>query len=87
MTGPQGTRAMDTLQYTMIIEPARDKKGAYFCAFFPDLPGCTTMGATMDELRENAVEAVAGHIEALKRLGKPVPQPNVWATTVNIKAS
>lgn len=75
------------LQYAMIIEPTEDEKGAYFCAYFPDLPGCATMGATLEELRSNAVEALGGHIRALRELGKPVPPPRSRTETVTIKAS
>ena len=78
---------MDTLEYTMIIEPAEDGEGEYYCAYFPDLPGCTTMGATLDQLRENGIEAVSGHIKASRSLGKPIPPPSVRATTIHVQAS
>ena len=75
------------LQFAMVIEPAEDKKGPYFCAYFPDLPGCTTMGATIAELRANAVAAVTGHLAALRELGKPVPSPRSRTETIVVTAS
>jgi predicted RNase H-like HicB family nuclease len=44
-----------------------------FWASFPDLPGCFTQGDTRDDLREHAVEAVQGHLEAMRDAGKPLP--------------
>jgi predicted RNase H-like HicB family nuclease len=75
------------LEYAMIIEPAEDEHGTYYCAYFPDLPGCATMGASLEELRVNAIEAVSGHIESLKNLGKPVPKPRSRTETIVVKAS
>jgi predicted RNase H-like HicB family nuclease len=75
------------LEYAMIVEPSEDKDGKYFCAYIPDLPGCTTMGATLDELRANAVDAVSGHLAALRQLGKPVPAPRSRIETVTVPAS
>lgn len=40
--------------------------GGYW-AEVPALPGCYAMGATMDELRANLVDAVHAHIAALNR--------------------
>ena len=57
----------------MVVEPAENAEEAAFSAFFPDLPGCTTWGETLDELRENAKVAVSEHLAALRDLGKPVP--------------
>jgi len=74
------------LRFAMIIEPAQDEQGEYFCAYFPDLPGCTTMGPTMEELRANAVDAVSGHLTALRELGKPVPFPRARTETVIVPA-
>jgi predicted RNase H-like HicB family nuclease len=50
-----------------------ESEGGGFWASFPDLPGCFTQGATRDDLREHAVEAVQGHLEAMREAGKPLP--------------
>lgn len=42
---------------------------------FPDLPGCITAGATLDEARAMAAEALALHLEGLADDGEAVPEP------------
>ncbi len=78
---------MEELTYTMIVEPTGDENGSYFCAYFPDLPGCTTMGTSMEELRENAIEAISLHIQTLKDTGQSIPRPTVLTENVSVKAS
>ena len=43
---------------------------------FPDLPGCTTTGSTLDEAKEMAAEAIAFHIEGLIEDGEGIPAPS-----------
>lgn len=43
---------------------------------FPDLPGCVTAGATMDEARALAVEALALHLEGMSEDVEPIPEPS-----------
>ena len=43
---------------------------------FPDLPGCISAGATLDEARAMASEALAMHLEALRDDGEPLPIPS-----------
>ena len=42
---------------------------------FPDVPGCISVGDTLDEATRNAVEALAFHIRGLESDGDPVPPP------------
>lgn len=42
---------------------------------FPDFPGCITAGATPDEAKEMAVEALCFHIEGMLRHGEDIPEP------------
>lgn len=42
---------------------------------FPDLPGCVTMGASEHEALAKAGEALAFHLDGLRRHGLPVPAP------------
>lgn len=58
--------------YTACIERADD--GGYG-VFFPDLPGCTSAGGTVQDAAEQAVEALALHIEGMTedRLDIPLP--------------
>ena len=60
---------MTTYQFTVVIEP--DEEGYH--AFVPALPGCHSLGATLDEARENIAEAIELHIESMLEDGEPVP--------------
>jgi len=41
----------------------------------PDLPGCFSAGATIDEALANAVEAIECHVEGLMLDSEPIPTP------------
>ena len=43
--------------------------------WFPDLPGCTSRGRTVDAAMKAAREALDGHLTGLRDAGKPVPRP------------
>lgn len=58
--------------YPAIIERA----AAGFSVFFPDLLGCTSAGATVQEAALNAEEALAGHLLELARYKEPITQPS-----------
>ena len=42
---------------------------------FPDFPGCVSAGATLDETRAGAEEALALHIEGMIEDGEALPEP------------
>jgi len=48
--------------------------GAYGVSI-PDLPGCTAMGATVEEALQNAVAALRDWIEVTEESGEAVPPP------------
>jgi len=58
------------LKFTILIE--KNEEGSYTVTV-PSLPGCITQGDTWDDAIANAREAIAGYIEALRALGKPIP--------------
>lgn len=47
-----------------------------FGVSFPDFPGCVTAGATLDEARAMAAEALALHIEGMIEDGEAIPEPS-----------
>ena len=47
-----------------------------FGVCFPDLPGCVTAGATLDEARDMAAEALALHLEGMAEDGEAIPEPS-----------
>jgi len=58
------------LKFTILIE--KNEEGSYTVTV-PSLPGCITQEDTWDDAIANAREAIAGYIEALRALGKPIP--------------
>jgi antitoxin HicB len=55
-----------------LVDLQRNEDGGYTVTV-PSLPGCITQGATWDEAIAHAQEAIAGYVEALQELGKPIP--------------
>lgn len=58
-------------RYTVLID---GEAGAYGVTF-PDLPGCTAMGETIDEALRNAGEALRRWVETMTARGKDLPEP------------
>ena len=69
--------------YTIVVEP---EAGGGFSVTVPALPGCFTRGASVEECRDRAVEAIEVHIAGLQADGEPVPEesaaPQLLAVTV-----
>ncbi len=61
-------------QYAVIFEGPSSAEGNW-SAYVPDLPGCVSVGDTLDECKGNIQEAISLHIETLTELGHPVPAP------------
>ena len=53
--------------YTVVIHEEPD---GGFWAEVPALPGCYSQGETVDELKQNIREAIAGVLEVLKEQGQ-----------------
>lgn len=66
-----GLSAARPLAYTARIEPAEE--GGYVVSF-PALPGCVTQGETYAEALAMAEECLKGFLEALAKVGEPVPE-------------
>jgi predicted RNase H-like HicB family nuclease len=60
------------MKYVYVIERAND--GSY-SAYVPDLPGCTTSGDSIDEVKANIKDAVNLYVDSLRESNEPVPQP------------
>jgi predicted RNase H-like HicB family nuclease len=70
------------MRYLVVVE----KAGGNLSAYVPDLPGCVTTGATLEEIRHNVREAIALHIEGLRAEGLPVPAPSTQTISVDVAA-
>lgn len=63
---------MSTVYYPAIIERGTSGYGV----FFPDLPGCTSAGDTLQEAAKGAEEALQGWIEVSAEHGDNIPPPS-----------
>ena len=61
------------MDYVVIYEKGDSSYGAYV----PDLPGCITVGDTLEEVQTLIQEAIEFHIEGLQEDGDDVPQPSI----------
>lgn len=61
------------LPYKMEIIPDKDEGG--FVAIFPDLPGCITIGDTIEEVIQNIIDAKRAWLEAELEIGAVIPEP------------
>lgn len=59
--------------YYGVFEPAA---GNGFSVYFPDLPGCISYGATLDEARKNARDALGLHLYGMEKDGDQIPAPS-----------
>ncbi len=71
-------------EYLVVIEHEGESWGAY-C---PDLPGVGVVGDTRQEVEELIRDAIALHLEGLRKAGDPIPQPTaVGATRIEVPAA
>jgi len=73
---------MSSRRYPIIIEPTRTGYSAYS----PDVSGCASVGDTVEETRRNFQDAMAGHFEATREIGEPIPEPNSSVDCVEVAA-
>jgi predicted RNase H-like HicB family nuclease len=71
------------LKYAVVFERSEEGYGA----FLPDLPGCITVGDTLEEAERNIREAITGHIEAMRAHGEKIPQPTTLTEYIEIPAA
>ncbi len=68
--------------YLIILE----KTATGFSAYSPDIPGCIATGATREETEREMHDAIEFHLEGLKRLGNPIPEPSSTAVYCEVAA-
>ncbi len=56
-------------RYPLIIEGVEGN----FCGYFPDLPGCTTAGRTIEEITRHGKEAILIYLEQIAIKGESLP--------------
>ncbi|MBV9282006.1 MAG: type II toxin-antitoxin system HicB family antitoxin [Chloroflexi bacterium] len=62
------------MRYDVLIHP--DPDSGFYLAEVPDLPGCVSQGRTVEEAKAAIQEAIQGHVEVLRDLGRDVPPPS-----------
>ncbi len=60
-------------KYEVIIYWSREDQ--VFVAEVPELPGCSTHGATQEEALTNVNQAIGLWIDTAQEFGDPVPEP------------
>jgi predicted RNase H-like HicB family nuclease len=63
---------MSERRYPVIIE----QTGTGFSAYSPGVPGCAAVGDTKEETRRNFQDALSAHLEVMRDIGEPAPEPN-----------
>lgn len=58
-------------KYLVVIEKAPNNYSAYV----PDLPGCISVGDTLEECGRMIQEAIEFHIRGMREDGDPIPEP------------
>ena len=61
------------ITYSMIVE--WEPRDQIFVVTVPELPGCSTHGASYEEAVRQGQDAIEGWIETNQLLGRPVPPP------------
>lgn len=68
------------MRYAVVIEKGENNYSAYV----PDLPGCVSVGDTLDEVKAEIREAVEFHLEGMRADGEPIPRPTSRAAYVAV---
>jgi len=58
-------------KYLVVFEQG----AANWSAFSPDVPGCGSLGDSLDEVRTNMREAIDVYLNEIVTTGEPIPQP------------
>lgn len=70
------------MEYLIVIE--KSKTG--YSAYSPELPGCISTGATIEETERNMREASSFHLDGLKEEGFEIPEPTSRSSYIEIAA-
>jgi len=55
-------------------------------AYSPHASACAAVGGSEEETRRNFQDALAAHIEAMREVGEPVPEPHTPVDYVEVAA-
>jgi predicted RNase H-like HicB family nuclease len=60
------------MRYAVVIE----KGERNFSAYVPDLPGCVSVGDTVEDVKAEIRKAIEFHLEGIREDGLPIPKPS-----------
>jgi len=63
-----------------------EKTAGNYSAYVPDLPGCVATGTTRRDVERRIRQAIALHVEELRREKQAVPKPKAWAELVEVSS-
>jgi predicted RNase H-like HicB family nuclease len=67
------------MRYAVVIEKARKNYSVYV----PDVPGCVSVGDTVQEALVNIREALSQHFDGMREDGDPIPDPTTHVAYVD----
>ena len=72
----------DPMRYAVVIE----KGERNYSAYVPDLPGCVSVGDTLEDVKTEIREAIAFHLEGMREDGLPIPPSSSQepSTSINL---
>jgi len=70
------------MKYFVVIE----KTQTGYSAYSPDVLGCVSTGATLEEVNQNMQEAIEFHIDGLIEEGLEIPKPSTYSAYVEVAA-
>ena len=68
------------MRYAVVIE----KGERNYSAYVPELPGCVSVGDTLEEVKAEIREAIEFHLEGMREDGLPIPAPPSRAEHVEV---
>lgn len=63
---------MRKLTYLAVFEPSESGYSVYF----PDLPGCISVGDNFESAQKHAIEALELHVYGMEKDGEVIPEPS-----------
>lgn len=70
------------MKYLVVIE----KTQTGYSAYSPNVLGCVSTGATLEEITQNMQEAIEFHIDGLIEEELEVPKPSTYSACVEVAA-
>jgi predicted RNase H-like HicB family nuclease len=70
------------MKYLIVIE----QTASGYSAYSPDLPGCIATAETNDEIQREMTDAIAFHLDGLRKEGLAIPEPHSTSSYVEIPA-